>query len=979
MEYCAGGDLQTLINNRNGVYFPEKIILDWFIQLGLAVIFIHERHIIHRDIKTQNVFLTQNNHIKLGDFGIAKILDNTLDLANTCIGTPYYLSPEMIENKPYNTKSDIWSVGCVLYEMLSLKHAFNASNMKSLILKIVQCSYKSPPCHYSKGLRDTIKQIFQKDPNKRPSMDTLLSNSYLAKRVPYFLLTSDIPSLKLSPVRPKRNLNSFTSTKISTLRTRIGITSPSSKYSIPLTCRKTSPIFLPFNKSKQKLNPHLYHQPNYVPKNRTNIYSGKTSQNIQTKTLQKINEKVISKKGSKSKNLKTHCMNLNLSYQKECFTQNASQFILVSSKNLDNPLYSRKPTTFYKHLNKISYNTNSSSNLSNKVDSSKLKPYSKPCIKMLEKKVHSTRLAKICANLKSLINEDLIHTQQNAKKYREIGYASKINTFDRRENDKSFYSIDFLTSTKHNQIDRADIYHQNSPQNSKCLFVENFPYFDYLESQIKFSDIRKNPYNCPVRFFSQQSSLEESKIKKFTQNSFNLVRKSTGRKHWNCEPHNSLIEILNSAQLTQEYFDSNNMSITCEFFQGYSPLLSLKKIQNKDRSEFLFDKNVSEKITYPKPENKFLGIYEDNLASSSSIHLNNTLTIVNSNTTRKGLIIYHNLSPEQRDNTSKNLNTNNISEMKCKSRLSKILKKVLEQRNLNAKVSSKYTSSEFENKMAVDNYSVKKLKDTNENSETLSSNYIIDTIKYSYQPVSSKTYNVTNYCTQFFNSKIVGGFKNRRTTNKMNLQLFTEYIFPYLLNTVSNDSSLLISRHNISSDAEKKIIDNKLIVENLSNQIKRYIMSMFFEILPEKSDTFTQNFLNITTFPINSEIKKNFVCKLRYPLMKMPFSILFLERQEIKQIDLIERSAFSSMILLLSCLKKITKNVIPESNDNVHEILFTQSEILKDESILDSIYNFNLLKDKINQTESKSNLDKIQNFIKRYLKLNRGKENFKVF
>ena len=70
---------------------------------------------LHRDIKGQNIFLKQNGMIKLGDFGIARVLSNTIDKARTMVGTPYYLSPEIIENKPYNFKSDVWSVGVLLY------------------------------------------------------------------------------------------------------------------------------------------------------------------------------------------------------------------------------------------------------------------------------------------------------------------------------------------------------------------------------------------------------------------------------------------------------------------------------------------------------------------------------------------------------------------------------------------------------------------------------------------------------------------------------------------------------------------------------------------------------------------------------------------------------------------------------------------------------------------------------------------------
>lgn len=128
--------------------FEESLILDWFIQLTTAVKYIHERRVLHRDLKTRfdslslfsnslvllcmcyllpnhcrNIFL-KNNLVKLGDFGISRILMGTSDLATTFTGTPYYMSPEVLKHDGYNVKSDVWSLGVVLYELCTLQHAF---------------------------------------------------------------------------------------------------------------------------------------------------------------------------------------------------------------------------------------------------------------------------------------------------------------------------------------------------------------------------------------------------------------------------------------------------------------------------------------------------------------------------------------------------------------------------------------------------------------------------------------------------------------------------------------------------------------------------------------------------------------------------------------------------------------------------------------------------------------------------------------
>ncbi|XP_067885372.1 serine/threonine-protein kinase Nek1 isoform X2 [Heterodontus francisci] len=191
MDYCEGGDLFKCINAQKGILFPEDQILDWFVQICLALKHVHDRKILHRDIKSQNIFLTKDGTVQLGDFGIARVLNSTVELARTCIGTPYYLSPEICENKPYNNKSDIWALGCVLYEMCTLKHAFEAGNMKNLVLKIIRGSYPPVSVHYTYDLRNLMSQLFKRNPRDRPSVSSLLQKPFLARRIDK-LLSADL-------------------------------------------------------------------------------------------------------------------------------------------------------------------------------------------------------------------------------------------------------------------------------------------------------------------------------------------------------------------------------------------------------------------------------------------------------------------------------------------------------------------------------------------------------------------------------------------------------------------------------------------------------------------------------------------------------------------------------------------------------------------------------------------------------------------
>ncbi|XP_032907693.1 serine/threonine-protein kinase Nek5 isoform X2 [Catharus ustulatus] len=188
MEYCDGGDLMKRINMQHGVLFDEDQILSWFVQISLGLKYIHDKKILHRDVKAQNVFLSNNGKVaKLGDFGIARQLNSTTEFAHTCVGTPYYLSPEICENRPYNNKTDIWSLGCVLYELCALKHPFQGNSLHELVLKICRGRFQPVSPNYSYDLRILISQLFKISPRDRPSINSILRKPFLQKLVLRYL------------------------------------------------------------------------------------------------------------------------------------------------------------------------------------------------------------------------------------------------------------------------------------------------------------------------------------------------------------------------------------------------------------------------------------------------------------------------------------------------------------------------------------------------------------------------------------------------------------------------------------------------------------------------------------------------------------------------------------------------------------------------------------------------------------------------
>ncbi|XP_016322132.1 serine/threonine-protein kinase Nek1-like, partial [Sinocyclocheilus anshuiensis] len=178
-EYCAGGNLYQRMKAQNERgFFEEQQILDWFVQICLALQYIHESNILHRDIKPQNVFLTEDGYINLGDFGCSKALERADAYAESVVGAELYVSPEVFKKK-YKSKSDIWSLGWLLHDLCMLdvwsddiEGRFQHSN--SMRGNTPQISER-----YSEELRKLIQEMLSLDPRHKPSADEILAKSFL--------------------------------------------------------------------------------------------------------------------------------------------------------------------------------------------------------------------------------------------------------------------------------------------------------------------------------------------------------------------------------------------------------------------------------------------------------------------------------------------------------------------------------------------------------------------------------------------------------------------------------------------------------------------------------------------------------------------------------------------------------------------------------------------------------------------------------
>lgn len=176
-EYADGGDLFQQITKcqKEKTRIGEADVWRFLFGMCHGLKALHDLKILHRDLKCANVFLhsTRDGPIaKLGDFNVSKVAKRGLCLTQT--GTPYYASPEVWRDMPYDAKSDMWSIGCVLYEMLALRPPFHAEDMEALYRKVLKGQYPRIPQQYGQDLAEVVASLLQVNPRNRPSVDQLL-------------------------------------------------------------------------------------------------------------------------------------------------------------------------------------------------------------------------------------------------------------------------------------------------------------------------------------------------------------------------------------------------------------------------------------------------------------------------------------------------------------------------------------------------------------------------------------------------------------------------------------------------------------------------------------------------------------------------------------------------------------------------------------------------------------------------------------
>jgi len=172
MEYAEGGTLADKILEYKlaGEAFDTDTIINWISQVILGVMLMHSKNILHRDLKSQNLFLISDGTIKIGDFGISKELPSIDSLAKTSCGTPYFMPPEVCKGEPYGEKIDIWAIGCILYELVFFKKPFESKTIYGVFEKIINTPLEHTYEECDENIRMLLMALLDKDPSRRPSI-----------------------------------------------------------------------------------------------------------------------------------------------------------------------------------------------------------------------------------------------------------------------------------------------------------------------------------------------------------------------------------------------------------------------------------------------------------------------------------------------------------------------------------------------------------------------------------------------------------------------------------------------------------------------------------------------------------------------------------------------------------------------------------------------------------------------------------------
>ena len=602
MEYCDSGDLNSFISNlkKENKYLTEEEIWRFFIQISLGLAYIHSKNILHRDLKPMNIFLSNKNQVKIGDLGVAKLLSTNAN-ANTCIGTPYYLSPEICQEKPYNSKGDVWALGCILYELCTFNKPFIASNPAALILKIINGKYtplneiKNGP-KYSEELQYMIDNTLQKDYLVRPLMIEIINSDIFIEKAILFGFEDDLREIK-------------------------------SKYENIKTMNDMSEHLydrLNENKLNEKevINSNTYSGKKEVNINKNNNLGHNSNMNdIHPICFMKTKNNYLSTGRSTNDSSHNYEKNNNLYNTNIIFKQNEN----IYSNNNKNS----KPTTKYikyiikdKNKNKNKNNSNNKKKqISNRINIKNIKSKEKNDIELKQNKSNS--------KIKILHISPMHYRDSSGGRYdhKNISIINKATYFELSSKNKINNSKEkkYIHKTK-NIMNKASFQNKNNnykgiTQNKQILEKNSINLNKFLNKNINNENLDENKY----KFNTSKNMISNSNEKLNEKNKINF-------KYANCYDKNNLNQLNNiNINYSLNLIEKTRFNFYNKNFQNIQEPVEVMKTQTQNNFNNINNFRIERGLDNTKKEKTFTifkphqNLNDNKSRDSSEEHDNNNI------------------------------------------------------------------------------------------------------------------------------------------------------------------------------------------------------------------------------------------------------------------------------------------------------------------------------------------------------------------
>ena len=506
LEYADDGDLQTKITAHKIAkhYFNEKTIWSIFIQMVYGLKELHEKNIIHRDLKSANIFLMKNGICKLGDLNVSKIAKS--GMLKTQTGTPYFASPEIWTDHPYDIKSDIWSLGCILYQITTLKMPFEGNNYKEVYNNVMNCKYHSIPKMYSNELSEIIQKLLQVNPKKRPTCVQILNDDIVIQKLKFLFSNND------------NNNNYNINNKLKNII----------KSNSNLSLRGT---YDSNYKEEAKTNDYNYIQQKKINNNNYRIFK-----NYATDTSMKDDNKIIniSRENNKSENKRKNSMtikkhqNSSNSLQKNPKLDKSNSYLSNGTPSKYVPMCQQKSKILSGNIPKSSF-------------SAKSGRHSLPSKNSLKKNCQYKKISKLNSNVVALNQINLCSKKFNKNVF-EFNKTDIINNSSNTENRNSFRQkqncVNNIKSKNNPKLNSLNSEHNSKNKNRNQSFNKD----DYPIKPNTSKHLNRERMN------TSEAKNRNCYLKKNNSNSVNNQFKSTNDSSMNkkeIKKNNSSIEVCN--------------------------------------------------------------------------------------------------------------------------------------------------------------------------------------------------------------------------------------------------------------------------------------------------------------------------------------------------------------------------------------------------------------------------------------------------